>query len=332
MRKLKIPREIRQAMDMGAALAVSISGGKDGEAMLNELVPLHIAEGWTGPIFAIHADLGRAEWPQTPAHVERMAARAGVRLVVVNRRQGDLFARFEERAAATAGRDVPWAPSAQNRYCTSHLKSGPIDAHLRTVEVRDARPWAPSAANRYCTSDLKRGPIDGNLRGFQLVVCAMGIRAQESAKRSRDPVVSVRKQITTERLKKLAPSRALREWNGKGRLALNWNPIHGYSVADVWEACGTSLEELTLRRKAYAAGYEKEAFEGWPSHVAYVMGNDRLSCALCMLASLNDLRNGARHVPEAARFLVQMEDRTGFTYRPEGSLREILGDALPDGC
>lgn len=82
-----------------------------------------------------------------------------------------------------------------------------------------------------------------------------------------------------------------------------------------------------LRRRAYAAGYHAEALDGWPAHPAYVLGNERVSCALCVLASRNDLVVGARHNPEAFEFIAALEERTGSTFRPEGSLRQILAAA-----
>ena len=66
----KIPPAIEQAMKMDAALAISISGGKDSDAMLRHLVALHRAEEWKGELFAITADLGRIEWPGTLEHMQ----------------------------------------------------------------------------------------------------------------------------------------------------------------------------------------------------------------------------------------------------------------------
>lgn len=327
MRPLAIPPEIEAALELGAALAISISGGKDSQALLNTLAAWHRERGWPGPLLALHSDLGRAEWKQTPEHVRRIAAEAGVELVVVRRRKGDLFTRFEERVAAVAGTATPWAPSKQRRYCTSHLKTAPIDAHLRRVQ---GAPWAPSAARRYCTSDLKRAPCDTALRAHRLVVSAMGFRAQESSERAARHVLAIRRRITSVHLRDLPVSRALREWlrwGGERRLALDWNPLHRWTKADVWEACGTSEAELLLRRRAYAAGYHAEALDGWPAHPAYVLGNERVSCALCVLASRGDLVNGARHNPEALDFIAALEERTGSTFRPEASLREIVAAA-----
>lgn len=94
---LNVPVVIRRALDGGASLAVSISGGKDGQAMLSAVVPWFWKHGYEGQLFAIHSDLGRAEWPQTSAFVEHLAQQAGVPLVVVRRAKGDLVARIEER-------------------------------------------------------------------------------------------------------------------------------------------------------------------------------------------------------------------------------------------
>lgn len=51
-----IPDAVRASLGEGAALAVSISGGKDSQAMLLALADLHAAHGWTGDLYAIHAD------------------------------------------------------------------------------------------------------------------------------------------------------------------------------------------------------------------------------------------------------------------------------------
>lgn len=62
MRALQVPQAIDQALRQGAALAVSISGGKDSQAMLYALAAeWERRPEWTGDIFAVHADLGRAE-------------------------------------------------------------------------------------------------------------------------------------------------------------------------------------------------------------------------------------------------------------------------------
>lgn len=286
---LTIPPVIDLLLRQGASLAISISGGKDSHALLNVLAPL--AHRYPGAVYAIHADLGRTEWHQTPAHVERLAKEAGVSLVVVRRAQGDLLDRWQERMAKLAGTGKPF--------------------------------WS-SAANRYCTSDLKRGPINMHLRRSRLVISAEGIRRDESPTRAKKPVVEMREAITAEALKGLSIEDALAMRNPHQRLAVTWNAIHDWSIDDVWAACGTSREELTRRQAEYRAGDVAAALEGWSAHPAYVYGNQRLSCALCVLASSGDIRNGAKHNPELYQELRRMEIASGFTFKAKQSLADIV--------
>jgi tRNA(Ile)-lysidine synthase TilS/MesJ len=67
----------------GAALVLSVSGGKDSDTMSHHLLDMRRHEGWTGTVYLIHADLGRAEWHNTPAYVEDFARRKGIDLHVV---------------------------------------------------------------------------------------------------------------------------------------------------------------------------------------------------------------------------------------------------------
>ncbi|HEX6369880.1 MAG TPA: ATP-binding protein [Longimicrobium sp.] len=90
---------MESALQVGAALVISISGGKDSQALLNTLAAWHRERAWPGPVLALHSDLGRAEWKQTAEHVRRIAAQAGVELVVVRRPKGVL----REQMAALGG-------------------------------------------------------------------------------------------------------------------------------------------------------------------------------------------------------------------------------------
>lgn len=68
----------------GAALVLSVSGGKDSDAMSHYLLERRQAEGWLGDVVMIHANLGsRVEWQQTPDYVQHLARRKGVPLHVV---------------------------------------------------------------------------------------------------------------------------------------------------------------------------------------------------------------------------------------------------------
>jgi 3'-phosphoadenosine 5'-phosphosulfate sulfotransferase (PAPS reductase)/FAD synthetase len=252
-----------QLLREGAALVLSVSGGKDSDAMCHHLLERRQTEGWTGDVVMIHADLGaRVEWQQTPDYVQNLAQRKGVPLHIVRWTHGDLIDRIWQRYYKDPSR--PCWPSAQMRYCTADLKREPISRWLR---------------NTFPT---------GN------VICAMGLRAQESHTRAK------RKSFTL-RTNSSAPT--------KGRFVYDWLPIHDWTESDVWDC---------IRR------------HGNIHHEAYSLGNHRLSCALCVLASLNDLINGAVHNPATYREYCRIEAVTGYSFRKDFWLSDIKPELLPE--
>lgn len=277
-----LPPEIDAALKNGAALAISISGGKDSQAMLIALTRLYQPSGWTGPLFAIHAHLGRAEWPQSLGMCQKMADDAGIPLTVVSRPQGDLVQEIEDRKEKLAGTGKPFWPDAKNRYCTSHHKTNQIDKRLR---------------------------------GYPVVISAEGIRAEESPARAKKSPFGVRKAITAKALEEMSPADALAQQSPGQRVGLTWYPIFYWHKPHVYGRCGHDLEELNERRALYRAGDHERALNGWQMHPAYVFGNERLSCALCILGSRNDIENGARHNSELLSVYADWERETGFTFR-----------------
>ncbi|MBZ0295323.1 MAG: phosphoadenosine phosphosulfate reductase family protein [Anaerolineae bacterium] len=252
-----------QLLRDGATLVLSVSGGKDSDAMSHHLLERRQTEGWSGDIVMIHADLGaRVEWQQTPDYVQNLARRKGVPLYVVRWTHGDLIDRIWQRYYKDPSR--PCWPSAQMRYCTADLKRGPIS--------REIRHLFPS----------------GN------VICAMGLRAQESQTRARRSTFALRADTS-------APT--------KGRFVYDWLPIHDWTETDVWDC---------IRR------------HGDVYHEAYSLGNHRLSCALCVLASLNDLINGAVHNRATYREYCQIEAVTGYSFRQDFWLSDLKPDLLPE--
>ena len=327
--QINLPDVIRRALDEGAALAISISGGKDGQAMLSAVAPWFRLNGYTGQLFAIHSDLGRAEWSQTPAFVEHLANQAEVPLIVVRRAKGDLVARIEERLikvreTAGVGKPAPFWPSSESRYCTSHLKGGPINQALRNPV-----PFWPSSGERYCTSDTKRGPINTELRNFEVIISAEGVRGGESRERAKKPVVELREAITarskfTDRnLASMAPIDALMHRQPRQRVAFDWRPIFNWTIDQVWAGCGTSAADLDRRRVLYKLGEHKQALSGWPAHPAYVYGMSRLSCAFCILASKSDLTVSAAHNPELLDIYIELEERGNSTFKNGWSLKNL---------
>lgn len=308
VKTLPAPSDVLSLLRSGATLAVSVSGGKDSQAVLSAVLRHPDRASWPGRVVAIHADLGRAEWKGTGAFVQAMCDRAGVDLIVCRRDRGDLFDRFEERIATLSAKGS------------------------------DAAFW-PSAEQRYCTSDLKRGPIDSVLRrlareGNGAVVSVDGLRADESAARAKRPTVALR-PVSGKAFRDLTSAKAPADervaaavdafllGGTRGTVAVDWRPIFGFCEADVWDEIGTSTEDLRGRQARYALG-DLSALTDWPAHPAYVYGNRRLSCAFCVLGCASDLANGARHNPEALAYLVTKEDETGKTFKTGQSLRGIV--------
>jgi hypothetical protein len=64
-------------------------------------------------------------------------------------------------------------------------------------------------------------------------------------------------------------------------------------------------------------------------HPAYGFGNDRLSCACCVLASVSDLLNGAIHNPDTYRELCRIEAVTGYSFRKDFWLSDLKPELLP---
>lgn len=296
-RGLTAPGTIHEALTKGARVSVSVSGGKDSQAMLS-CVDLMLRKQHPSVVPTIvHADLGRAEWPQTPAFVEHLATSHNLDLFVVRRENGDLVQRIEDRLQTVSTLD----------------------------QSRPAKPFWPSPAQRYCTSDLKRDPIAKHHRALVkkgILIACIGIRSEESPKRKLMEPLAVNKRVSSKRYREMSPSNAVAAFSG-GRLVLDWLPIHDRSVGWVWEMIGSSEDDISRRRHLYRTGEREQALDGWPGHPAYVFGNERLSCALCILASMNDLRNGKEHHPELYQIYIDLEQRSGYTFRDGFSLLEL---------
>lgn len=150
----------------------------------------------------------------------------------------------------------------------------------RRFESRPEVPSWPSASTRQCTSDLKRGPIQREVRryakanGFKTIVNCLGLRAQESPGRAKRAAFS-----------RMAISNSVHTW-------FEWLPVHDMSATEVFEAIEVADQK---------------------PHYAYALGNDRLSCVFCIMASRSDLKNGRIARPELFSQYVDMEHRTGYT-------------------
>lgn len=278
---------IQKCIDSGAAIYSSVSGGKDGQAMTRTLVQRDI------PIAGmIHCDLGRSEWPQSLSMCKKQAVAYSLPLHILKRKDGlDLLGYMQRRMKLLQG---------------------------------TGKPFWPSSAARYCTSDLKRAPCDAFFRscGSNLIISAEGIRAQESPARAKKEPLSIRQGVTSKFYKGMSVEEAIATYNPIKRLVLNWYPIFNMSLSEVWATYGVDSEMLATAYSQYNTNNFVPSW--WPFHQAYAMGNDRVSCVLCILGSLNDLKNGAKQAPDLLHEMIDMETESGATFKQNFSLKSLL--------
>jgi 3'-phosphoadenosine 5'-phosphosulfate sulfotransferase (PAPS reductase)/FAD synthetase len=145
-------------------ILLNSSGGKDSQAMLDEVCTLATAAGVLHRVTVLHCALGHIEWPGTRELARSQAEHYGVRYEERHREQGSLLDQVRRR-----GR---W-PSSSARYCTSDQKRGPA-RKLITQLVAEL----------------------GDLHRPARVLNCMGLRAEESrarlkkARLSRDDAAS----------------------------------------------------------------------------------------------------------------------------------------------
>lgn len=166
-------------------------------------------------------------------------------------------------------------------FIVARAKKSLLDMVAHRFNVRPNVPSFPSSANRQCTSDLKRGPITREVRryakenGYTRIVNCMGLRAQESSGRAKKPVWK----------EHFEHGRAGRSW-------FDWLPIHSLTTDEVFQTISNANQK---------------------PHFAYQLGNERLSCVYCIMASPNDLILGAKKRPELFALYCFFEKITGYS-------------------
>lgn len=190
--------QIEAAARSGAWVAFSCSGGKDSSAAMLEAT--RQLDAWNHPRerrFILHADLGRAEWRSTPAHVQYLADTFRLPLHVVRHHRHDMVSRWQRRG--DLGRER-WA-----RYET----------------VRLIGPWSSSSL-RFCTGEMKNhvmGAFKAKLDGP--IVSILGLRRDESIGRRHTPVAKI--------------DASMRRY-GRGEGDLLWNPVADWTTQQVFDA------------------------------------------------------------------------------------------------
>ncbi|WP_067469652.1 phosphoadenosine phosphosulfate reductase family protein [Nocardia amamiensis] len=207
-------------------IVISLSGGKDSQATLDHTVTAARAAGVAHRITAVHADLGRAEWPGTAALAAEHAAFYGLRFETVARRGPDLLARIEERGRF---------PDAARRWCTSDFKRGPI-RRLFTALAAESR-----------AAGITGRPVR--------LLSVMGQRAEESpARRRLTPFTHDGSrtcpcpQCHHHRAQGISPGHGA---SNTRKHVDTWLPAHHWTTADVWRRIAAAG---TRPHPAYAAG------------------------------------------------------------------------------
>ena len=286
--------------DQRSVLLISLSGGKDSDAMLTEVWAwAHRHNISKDRIYTIAADLGRNEWRFALPHIKSFTQLlTGKAPIVVTRPQGDVLQQWEDRYAKL---------QAQGR---THVA-----------------PFS-DAKNRFCTSAAKRGQIYKAIiqefpRDMKVIQC-VGLRSSESTHRKKaNPLKYHTKSPTASSL---------------NRHVYTWLPIHQFSLEDVWNTLGWTLEEVKLlqadvKRRVTSGDYDtlERVCDEWGYRWgrAYALGNQRLSCSLCPLASKNDLINGVAWNSDHFRDISSLERRSGFSFQSSQWLSD-LGDLSPE--
>jgi len=189
---------------------------------------------------------------------------------------------------------LDWSRSISARFGLQlHVVHNPNKTFLSMVEKRGK---FPSPAQRQCTSDLKRDPIRTFIRRSfpahdpiqprRVVVNAIGLRADESPSRARKKCLALNTSLTCGE-----------------REVWDWHPILGWSEQQV---------------RAYLA--ERNI----PLHPVY--GHlRRFSCRVCIYMGKRDLQAVHAHDPDAIDLIAALEQRTGFTMKPDGSVYDLIG-------
>lgn len=179
-------------------IIINTSAGKDSLVMLDEVTRLAQAQHVTERVVAVHADLGRSEWPGTTELAERQCVAAGISLHVVRRTDGaDLLDLVERRGM--------W-PSAAARYCTSDLKRAPI-RKLMTALAREHRSTLAEA------------------RPCRILNC-MGLRAAESSARSKRQSIEHDASASTKTTRTVTNWHPILHWSD----AEVWSHIHTHQL------------------------------------------------------------------------------------------------------
>lgn len=145
-------------------IVVNTSAGKDSQAMMDFVVERARESRVMDRVVAVHADLGRVEWPGTVELAAEHAAHYGLPFHQMARPQGDLLAHVEARGM--------W-PSSTTRYCTSDHKRGQI-RKVMTRLVSELDLDRPARVLNCMGFRREESPARAKKQGFRLDESASG--------------------------------------------------------------------------------------------------------------------------------------------------------------
>lgn len=214
------------SLDYWDLIIVNSSGGKDSLAILDMIAKMARAQGVTGRVRVVHADLGEAEHEGVTDLVRRQAAAVGLPVDILEPSEGGvkkyLFERFRKRAEQMAerGQTGKGFPGFGTRYCTSEFKTSEVSKWFK----------------RYLTEQFGGGDLLKKYGRRARVLNILGMRAEESADRAKVKGLAQENETKTR-------------W-----VEDRWLPIQGWSESEVWEAIKESGLEY---HPAYEAGFKR---------------------------------------------------------------------------
>lgn len=194
-RAISITPDIERLIALGAPVAFSVSGGKDGETAVIECMKLLDRMGHKGERVIVNSHLGRIEHQDARARVDMLGDWLGLEILRVVP-PNDMIDRWIKR----------WRNN--------------VDRYINLLCVKVILPWS-TPSMRFCTSEEKEAPIASALKKRfpgQTIINVTGVRAEESTARARSEIVKINSRLT----------RATDNTGG-----VTWLPIHTYTGADV---------------------------------------------------------------------------------------------------
>lgn len=225
--RITVPAQVTGfAGDPGVLFVLSHSGGKDSQAQMIQVLDAGIP---ASQCLVVHASLGDIEWPGALELAQAQAEAAGIPFLVAHAFYKDGSPKtFENKVEYQFARrpDAPSFPGPRNRWCTSELKTGPIE--------REVRQW------------IKRQREYRGKRWHTVVMCT-GLRAQESEDRRNAAPWSLNTDNST-----------------RDRAWFDWLPIHSLSTLDVFQTIEAAGQEphpaygvVSIEGEPYASKNER---------------------------------------------------------------------------